>query len=538
VIDTIPGNVSAKRTLVGYFLFLAAACTLPVLFLSMFLLYWLCDTQNEITGEQTLGIASGGILLLAAGIAISVAMGRRIRRSVDELTAAVIALGQGQELPPTPASSARELAVLRDALGAAKHLLDGERRRRSATEAELRHSYEGLVLAQRIAALGSWEFDIESGRVVWSDEMYRMCSRSRERFTPDAGSMLSTVHEDDRGHVRDWLGALSAGCIVSGVEFRIVRVGGEIRTVRSEGRAIRNDHGKVIKVAGTMQDVTARALLEQRRREADAQIHHSQKLQALGTLAGGIAHEFNNDLLAIAGLLDMVLDQLPDDSPTVRPLRRAGDAIEHARDVVRQILIFSRRDEPQRERLRADIAVSAALDQLQASLPNNVRLRRHLVSHDDILVDRSQLRQIVLNLGVNAAHAIVGATADDRSRTGDGLLEVRLDTITVGTDREEGVPPDLPDGSYVRLSFVDNGQGIPAVVLDRIFEPFFTTKPPGDGTGLGLAVVHGIAAAHGGGVTAESREGQGARIAVFFPRARREEAASPTAIRVPNAASA
>jgi signal transduction histidine kinase len=177
------------------------------------------------------------------------------------------------------------------------------------------------------------------------------------------------------------------------------------------------------------------------------------------------------------------------------------------------------------------------LDLLQASLPNAVQLRRNLASHDDIFVDRSQLQQVVLNLGGNAAHAIAEAAANDPPRIDRGLIEVRLDTITLGPDRE-GVPPDLPDGAYVRLSFTDNGKGIPVSVLDRIFEPFFTTKPPGDGTGLGLAVVHGIAAAHGGGVTAESREGHGARITVFFPLASREEAASPMAIRTPNTASA
>ena len=484
-----------------------------------------------------LHIVSGSVLLLGLSIAVSFAVGLRIRRSIHGLTAAAIALGRGDELPPTPTSPVRELSMLRNALGAAKHLLDGERERRSATEDKLRRSNEGLALAQHIAELGSWEIDVESGSVAWSDEMYRIRKLSRDEFTPDTVSVLSTVHEDEREEVRAWLGALSAGCALSGLEFRIVRSDGEIRTVRSDGQAIRNDQGKVIKVAGTMQDITERVRLEQRRRELETQLHHSQKLQALGTLAGGVAHEFNNDLLAIAGLLDMALDQLPEESPSVRPLRRAGDAIEHARDVVRQILTFSRRDEPRRERLRADLVVGGALDLLQASLPNAVQLRRHLSSHDDIFVDRSQLQQVVLNLGGNAAHAITEAITENPPRIDHGLIEVRLDTITLDAEREV-VPSDLPDGTYVRLSFTDNGKGIPAAMLDRIFEPFFTTKPPGDGTGLGLAVVHGIAATHGGAVTAESVEGHGTCVTIFFPLASQRQAASPAEIRIPNAASA
>jgi two-component system NtrC family sensor kinase len=245
-------------------------------------------------------------------------------------------------------------------------------------------------------------------------------------------------------------------------------------------------------------------------RATQAQLIQSEKLRAIGTLAGGIAHDFNNILGAILGFSELVLDDLPAESRAGKNLHQVVKAGERAKDLVRQILAFSRQAEPQRVNVRLASIIDETVKLLRASIPSTVEIKMRVRTQaDTVVADPSQLHQVLMNLGTNASHAM---------RKSGGVLMVTLEEWTIP---ETGSPdtPQLTPGPYLRLSVADTGHGMAPDVLERIFEPFFTTKPVGEGTGLGLSVVHGIIKSHGGEITVSSQPGEGTTFRVFLPRA-------------------
>jgi|GEM_PF-5471107 len=246
---------------------------------------------------------------------------------------------------------------------------------------------------------------------------------------------------------------------------------------------------------------------EQARQRTERQLHQSQKMESLGTLAGGIAHDFNNILTAIFLNADRARKQLPDHHAARESLAEISRAGTRAADLVRRIMAFGRQTEPDLKTLRLREAVEDSLRLLSLSLPSNVTLVTDLeATVPPVSADATQVHQILLNLGNNALQAM---------NPGGGTLTVKLETVgvTAALASQLGVAA----GSYVRLVVADTGLGMEKGVLDRIFEPFFTTKTTGEGTGLGLSVVHGIMELHGGCVTAYSEPGRGALFHLYFP---------------------
>ncbi|MGE4298897.1 MAG: ATP-binding protein [Desulfovibrionaceae bacterium] len=248
-------------------------------------------------------------------------------------------------------------------------------------------------------------------------------------------------------------------------------------------------------------DISRRLMLEE-------QLSLARKLEALGTLAGGIAHDFNNILGTILGYAEMAGDTVDPESPAARMLASIRKAGSRARDLVEQVLAFSRQDREEPRLVHLNGAVRDSMGLIEASLPAQVTARLHLDADDDaVTMDPTRLHQVLMNLCLNAAQAM--------GEKG-GLLEVVLDNVLV--EREEaGASPPLAPGEYVRLGVADTGEGMDPDMLDRIFEPFFTTKKPGEGTGMGLAVVHGAVKRCGGAIAVRSAPGQGTAMQVFFP---------------------
>ena len=268
--------------------------------------------------------------------------------------------------------------------------------------------------------------------------------------------------------------------------------------------ARRLDHVDFILLA--MEDITARkhatTLLQEQR------VRQTQKMEALGTLAGGIAHEFNNILAALLGFATLLHREVPPESRAgfyVQQVRQAGT---RAKELVQQILAFSRAESLEREPLELDQVVQEALTLMRASLPSTVDIQYH-VSEPGVMVqaNRTQLHEVIINLVANA---------DSAMRESGGRLTVRVDPVEVDAAFATAHPP-LSPGRHVCLRVDDTGSGMPAEVMARIFEPFFTTKPIGAGTGMGLAIVHGIITSHEGVVTVESTQGAGTRLAVYLP---------------------
>ncbi len=254
-------------------------------------------------------------------------------------------------------------------------------------------------------------------------------------------------------------------------------------------------------------DLTGRKKAEQHRNELEAQLRESQKMQAMGTMAGGIAHDFNNILGAILGNVDLAKADCGPGSPVLESLLEIEKAGRRARDLVRQILTFSRNEPPKRTAVAVDEVVRDTAQLVRVTLPPAVELRVELDPHlPAMLADATQVEQALLNLCTNAVHAL-----------GESRGTVLVGASCLVPDHRLGDRLGLAHGTYVALSVTDNGPGIDAATQLRIFEPFFTTKPVGQGTGLGLAVVHGVMRTHGGAVDVDSAPGQGSRFTLYFP---------------------
>jgi len=264
---------------------------------------------------------------------------------------------------------------------------------------------------------------------------------------------------------------------------------------------IRDNEGHPKSVLAINTDVTARKKIE-------IQLTRAQRMESVGTLAGGIAHDFNNILLAINGNVKLAIADLPSDHPVQESLVVIGEAGGRASDLVRRILSFSRPQELKREVIQLQPVVEEALKLVRATLPVTIEFRTAFASDlPTVVADSTQVHQIIVNLATNAAHAI-----GRRS----GSIEFRLETTNI--DEEHANPGlKLQTGRYVRLKVSDSGCGMDQATVGRIFDPFFTTKGPGEGTGLGLSVVHGIMTCHKGAVTVYSEPGRGTAFDLYFP---------------------
>ncbi|OPX93957.1 MAG: Blue-light-activated protein [Syntrophorhabdus sp. PtaB.Bin006] len=248
------------------------------------------------------------------------------------------------------------------------------------------------------------------------------------------------------------------------------------------------------------------------RKRVEAQLRQVQKMEALGTLTGGIAHDFNNILAAIIGFAEMVVEDLPQDGQEVRRLKNVLKAALRGRDLIRQMLTFSRKTEIEKKPLKLSAIMKETLKLLRASIPTTIRIEDRIQDESDlILADPTQIQQVLMNLSTNAAYAM---------RDKGGMLSLELNECRLA----EGEIPEAPSGRYMRLAVRDTGVGIQPDVIDKIFDPFFTTKQREEGTGLGLSVVHGIVHQCEGHITVESEPEKGTTFNVYFPKIMEESA--------------
>jgi PAS domain S-box-containing protein len=368
---------------------------------------------------------------------------------------------------------------------------------------------EGL---SRLAAIVASSDDAIVGRSLdgtiqtWNAGAERLYGYSAEEAVGCSITMLvppDRVAELDRIH-----DAVGRGESVPQFETVRRRKDGTVVDVSLSLSPIRDPDRGILGVSAIARDITGRKRLE-------AQIRRAQKMEAMGTLAGGIAHDFNNILSAMMGYAELAADELPRESRAADSLRQVLAAGSRAKDLVRQILTFSRQAEQERRPVQLHHVIKEALKLLRASLPATIEIRQAIREDSGIvLADPSQMHQVLMNLCTNAEHAM---------RPDGGVLEIRLDPMDVDPTYAAAHPP-LQPGPHIRLAVRDTGHGMPPAVQERIFDPFFTTKEPGEGTGLGLAMVHGIVTRHGGAITVESAPGRGTRFHLYLPRYHAEEA--------------
>jgi PAS domain S-box-containing protein len=382
-------------------------------------------------------------------------------------------------------------------------------------EAQLRLAREHLEHAQRVAATGSSERDLVTGTIVWSEEMYHLAGVERASFVLTDANIFGLVHEEDRERMTSVVVTGRKGIRPAPTEFRLRRPGGEIRTLYCETDVIQDTAGKPVRVLTVFKDVTELRAAERRQQEMEQQFLHAQKLESLGTLAGGVAHELNNMLVPMLALAKLTARRLPEGSRDQRNVTTILKASERARDLVKQILAFGRKETPMRRSVDVAELTREAMRMLRLSVPSTIRVVEAIEAVPPILADPGQLHQIITNLVGNAAQAIGG----------------RLGTITIEVTAracgEVSIGSEEAHTGIIRLSVSDTGCGMDEATQARVFEPFFTTKAVGQGTGLGLSVVHGIVTQHGGHMSVKSRLGEGTRFDVFLPRLTSEAAVRP-----------
>ncbi len=353
------------------------------------------------------------------------------------------------------------------------------------------------------------------GRIRYINPSFELITGYSRSETLGRNARTYSRHKDNSAVYDQMWKTLDSGSVWNG-RFVMRRLDGTALETEATVSPVRDETGNVVSFVGVMRDVTNEVALENQLRQA-------QKMQAIGTLAGGIAHDFNNIIWVIIGFAEILLQESEPDSHFRECLQQVLQAAERARDLVKQILTFSRPSDTSRAPLDLGSAIKHGLKWMKSTIPATIEIRES-ISPDlrTVMADPTQIDQVLMNLVTNAAHAL---------RETGGTLDVRLENMeyTAGLGRPlQG----LRDGPYVKMTIEDNGPGMSSDILERIFEPYFSTKRPDQGTGLGLAVVHGIAKGHGGAITARSLPGKGSVFEVYLPAISRKPALHATATEI------
>jgi len=402
----------------------------------------------------------------------------------------------------------RGKVVSRDKEGRALRMVgtQGDITARKKLEERLRHSEEISLQVSRLAQIGAWAWSLEEQTLTWAPELYRICEVELG-YVPTLTSMQDFFPAEHREAFMRAIEQATRGGRAFDLRAPFLTGRGRRLWVRVIGRAEFRDD-RAVRLFGAVQDITAQYEAEESQRQLETQLFQVRKMETLGTLAGGIAHDFNNLLTGIMGYEDLALDTLDRDHPSRSCLTEAHNACLRARELVEQILAFSRQPDGG-ERVPVDLAfvVEEARRFLRATVPATIQIEASVSQNcGRVLADPIQLHQVLLNLGTNAAHAM---------RLSGGVLRLSLTQVNFDPD-EAAAHSNLPPGDYLRLSVSDTGHGMDEETQKRIFDPFFTTKDVGEGTGLGLSVAHGIMRAHGGVIEVNSAPGEGATFDLYF----------------------
>ena len=371
------------------------------------------------------------------------------------------------------------------------------------TEIALRETETHFERAQAVAGIGSWEYNAILELWTLSKEAQRARQLDPTASVARLRAISAYVHPDDRALLPAWIEDLRAGRSPGPIEERIVPPSGKPRILRLEGQAITDPTGKVVRIVGTMQDITEQRMTER-------QLAQAQKMEALGAVAGGMAHDFNNLLGVIIVSLGFVASRL-NATDRLKPLiGEALTAAERGAALVRSLLAFARRQVLHSVVVDIDERISDMHPLISRVLGENIEIALDLASDIwPVIVDPAQLEACIMNLATNARDAMPKG----------GSLTIKTANWCLDAQNASSYPALVP-GEYAVISVTDTGFGIAPDVVTKIFDPFFSTKPTGQGTGLGLSMVFGFASQSGGHVGAESTPNVGTTIRLYLPRAK------------------
>ncbi len=402
---------------------------------------------------------------------------------------------------------------------------------RKQTELALREARKLLEDVGHLSKLGGWKYDCATGAMAWTDELYRIYGVGKD-YDPGDIESRRRFYLPEEGELT--LGAfwkvVKEG-VPYDVERTLVQPSGEriwVRTVATP----QIDNGRVVSVMGSVIDITELKQAQSNRDQLEAQLRESQKMEALGTLAGGVAHDFNNIIAAIMGNVELARQDVGPGHLALESLDEIGKASLRAKELVQQILAFGRRQQASRKVISLVPVVEESARLLRTTLPAGVELKVECEPDAPaVLADATQVEQVLLNLCNNAWHAI-------QTQARAGRIDVRLraherEAWPAQSAQVVFASGEMQPGRYACLEVQDNGSGMDRETAARIFEPFFTTKPVDKGTGLGLAVVHGIVQDHGASIEVQSVPGEGSTFCVYFPAT--QESGPTVPVRAPDA---
>jgi len=379
---------------------------------------------------------------------------------------------------------------------------------RKRTEEALRESERRLREAQALGRIGDWEYDLRSRTIRWSDQVYALYERDPALGPPTVEEEAAYYSPEQARILREYARRAIEEGLSFAYDLEAILPSGRTTYFSATMRPIRDEDGKVVKLAGTVQDITERKRAEMEREKLQTQLLQAQKMEAVGRLAGGVAHDFNNMLTVILGHVQLAMMDLEPSNPLRADLEEIRKAAQRSADLTRQLLAFARKQ-----------TIAPKVLDLNETITGMLKMLRRLIGEDIDLVwmpgaklwpvkmDPAQVDQILANLCVNARDAISGV--------GKVILETRNVTLD---EAYCAVHADFRPGQYVMLAVSDNGCGMNEEVLEHLFEPFFTTKGVGQGTGLGLSTVYGIVKQNEGFINVYSEVGRGTTFKIYIPR--------------------
>lgn len=376
---------------------------------------------------------------------------------------------------------------------------------------ELRESEERFRNVYDTAPLAFVVWDINTRVTDWNKKAEGLFGWTREEVV-DNIFFDFLIPEKDRPQVKDVVNILLKGELQSHSINDNLTKDGKIITCEWNNSLLHDNDGNIIGAISLGLDITERKQVEEEKDKLQTQLQQAHKIESIGTLAGGVAHDFNNILGIIIGNVELALDDVPGGNPAYLNLEEIRTASSRAKDVVRQLLSFARKTKLEKKPTNIIPIVKESLKLLRSSIPASIELRQNIAKDvDTILADPTQINQVLINLCTNADHAMPDG----------GVIVVTLRNIELD-EKTTDQYPKLNPGRYVNLAVSDTGHGMPPEEIDRIFDPYFTTKEVGKGSGMGLAVVHGIVMNHDGAIFVDSELEKGTTLNIFFPITERE----------------
>lgn len=383
----------------------------------------------------------------------------------------------------------------------------GDITERKAIEEKWIESTRRFELATASGQLGVWDWNVAENIMVWDDRMFELYGLTRDAFPGCVDAWMNGLHPDDRERAIAECQAALRGEKAFDPEFRVVHPDGTIRHLKANAVVLRDADGRAVRMTGLNRDITEKRRMATEREHLQAQLNQAQKMESVGRLAGGVAHNFNNMLAVILGYANLVLEQVGPASPIRDDLEAIRSAAERSATLTRQLLTYACKQIVMPRELDLNGTVTELLDLLRPLIGEAIELVfRPGANLAPIRIDPSQLDQILLDLCINAREAIDGV--------GRITLETGLVALAAGRFADQ---PRFEPGDYVMLSVTDTGCGMDEATQSRIFEPFFTTRAFGAGRGLGLATVYGTVRQNGGVIEVTSAPGRGTAFRIYLP---------------------